>query len=126
VSGDRLLDNHAVVVKALWDTSAVDHAPDDDIARIIDLHRTYDGEKMHEPEVWLRKTSQSSIRVHVTFVATGISVKLTGWNAPADKGDFRPGWPEGQMTLQHGEAVQLRNLLSQQTWVRFRSKRATL
>jgi hypothetical protein len=88
-------------------------APDNDAARIIDLRATNAGDKTNEPEVWLRSTSLSSISAHVTFTGGGISVKLTGWHKPAATGLMRFGWPQGQMTLQHHEAVRLRNLLSQ-------------
>ena len=90
-----------------------DDPAEDDAARIIDLRATNAGDKTHEREVWLRTTTQSAISAHVTFIGTGISVKLTGWNAPATRGQIRLGWPQGQMTLQHHEAVRLRNLLSQ-------------
>jgi hypothetical protein len=102
------------LVRGILAVVSDDAAIDDEVARVVDLRRTYDGEKTHEPgNFWLRNTSQSSISAHVTFVGDGISVKLTGWNSPADKGVYKTGWPDGQMTLRHGEAVRLRNLLSQ-------------
>ena len=51
---------------------------DDESAQVIGLRRTYDGGKTHEPEVWLRKMSQSSSSAQVTLVADGLSVKLAG------------------------------------------------
>lgn len=61
----------------------------------------------------LRGTGQSAIHAHVTFLADNkISVKLTGWHKKT-AGGMRIGWPSGQMTLQHDEAIHLRNLLSQ-------------
>jgi hypothetical protein len=87
--------------------------PAEDIANVIDLRVSNAGHVRHADEVELRSSAQSSIHAHPTFLPGGrLSVKLRGWHKKSPSG-FRVGFPSGQMTLQHDEAVHLRNLLSQ-------------